>query len=58
MKQKKIVIINKEKIFSKNNNFYCDNVDLKSIPEGLAEDFDVSIIAIKSKLSLFVLHFQ
>ena len=50
MKQKKIVIINKEKIFSKNNNFYCDNVDLKSIPEGLAEDFDVSIIAVKSKL--------
>ena len=33
---KKLVIINNEKIFEKNNSFYCDNVDIKSIPEGLS----------------------
>ena len=36
---KKLVIINKEKIFEKDNSFYCDNVDLKSIPEGLSKNF-------------------
>ena len=37
--KKKIVIINKEKIFQENNSFFCDNIDLKSIPEGLKEKF-------------------
>ena len=48
--KKKIVIINKEKIFQRNNSFFCDNVDLKSIPEGLKEKFDVSVVAIKSEI--------
>jgi len=34
---KKLVIINKEKIFEKDNSIYCDNVDLKSIAEGLSK---------------------
>ena len=45
---KKLVIISKEKIFNKNNCSYCDNIDMKSIPEGLYKNFDVTIIAVKS----------
>ena len=48
--KKKIVIINKEKIFKKDNNFFCDNVDIKTIPEGLGKNFDVSVIAAKSNI--------
>ena len=50
---KKLVIINKEKIFKKNNSFYCDNVDMKSIPEGLSENFKTLIIARKSNIKRF-----
>ena len=50
---KKLVIINKEKIFEKDNNFYCDNVDLKSIPEGLSKNFKTSVIAKKSNIKRF-----
>lgn len=48
--KKKIVIINKEKISKKDNSFFCDNIDLKTIPEGLSKNFDVSVIAVKSKI--------
>ena len=47
---KKLVIINNEKISKKENNFYCDNVDMKSTPEGLSNNFDVLVIARKSKI--------
>ena len=50
---KKLVIINKEKIFEQNNSFYCDNIDLKSIPEGLGKTFKTSIIAKKSNIQRF-----
>lgn len=50
---KKLVIINKEKIFEKDNSFYCDNVDLKSIPEGLSKNFKTSVIAKKSNIKKF-----
>ena len=50
---KKLVIINKEKIFEKDNSFYCDNVDLKSIPEGLSKNFKTSVIAKKSNIKRF-----
>ena len=30
-----LVIINNEKIFKENNGFFCDNLDLKVLPEGL-----------------------
>ena len=52
-RNKKLVIINKEKIFEKNKSFYCDNVDLKSIPEGLNKNFKVSVIARKSNIKRF-----
>ena len=47
---KKLVIINNEKISKKENNFYCDNIDMKSTPEGLSNNFDVLVIARKSKI--------
>ena len=50
---KKLIIINNEKIFKKNNSFYCDNVDMKSIPEGLSENFKTLIIARKSNIKRF-----
>ena len=50
---KKLVIINKEKIFEKDNSFYCDNVDMKSIPEGLNKNFKTLVIARKSNIKRF-----
>ena len=47
---KKLVIINNEKISKKENNFYCDNIDMKSTPEGLSNNFDVLVIARKSNI--------
>ena len=50
---KKLVIINKEKIFEKDNSFFCDNVDIKSIPEGLSKNFKTSVIARRSNIKRF-----
>ena len=33
--QNKLFIISNEKISESSNNFFCDNLDMKSIPEGL-----------------------
>ena len=44
MLYKNLVLINNEKIFKENNNFYCDNLDLKIIPEGLNEYHEVQYI--------------
>ena len=52
-RDKKLVIINKEKISKSGNSFYCDNVDLKSIPEGLNKNLKVSVIARKSNNQRF-----
>ena len=46
---KQLVIVNNEKIFNDKGEFYCDNLDIKSIPEGLKKDFDVLLISRKSK---------
>lgn len=41
----KLFIITNESIFpNKNKDYFCDNIDLKSIPEGLNEFFVVEII--------------
>jgi len=48
MFQKNLIIINNEKIFTENNNFYCNNLDLKVIPEGLNEYYKVEYIVRKS----------
>ena len=48
MTNKDLIIINNEKIFEDNKNFYCDNLDLKVIPEGLSEYYNVEYIVRKS----------
>lgn len=42
---KKLFIISNESIHTKNDKYYCDNIDLKSTPEGLNTDFEVNLIA-------------
>ena len=41
---KNLIIINNEKIFTENNNFYCDNLDLKILPEELNKYHEVKYI--------------
>ena len=41
---KDLIIINNEKIFKENNIFYCDNVVLKVLPEGLSDNYKVQYI--------------
>ncbi len=48
--EKKLVIINNEKISINENSFYCDNIDMKSIPEGLSDNLEVLLIARKSTI--------
>ena len=45
-----LVLINNESIFKENESFYCDNIDSKSIPEGLNKNFKILIIGRKSKI--------
>ena len=49
MSNNDLVIINNEKIFNEENNFYCDNIDIKSIPENLNKNFNVTVVARNSK---------
>ena len=46
----KLVIVSNESIFEDNEVFYCDNIDMKSIPEGLSKNRKVSLIARKSNI--------
>ena len=46
----KLFIISNESIYKNDDNKYlCDNLDMKSTPEGLASSFEVNVIARKSK---------
>jgi len=47
---KKIYIISNESIYTENGNYFCDNLDMKSIPEALNKYSEVSILARKSKI--------
>ena len=47
--KKKLFIISSEKISSKDEDFFCDNVDMQSTPEKLNKNFEVSIISKKTK---------
>ena len=49
----KLVIINNESVYNDNNSFFCDNVALKSIFEGLNKNFEVLPIVRKSKTKRF-----
>ena len=45
---KKLFIISNESIFNYEESFFCDNIDLKSTPEGLNNKFEVNLIGRKS----------
>ena len=47
--KKKLSIISNESIYYENNKFFCDNIDMKSIPEGLSNFFNINLITRKSK---------
>ena len=53
MGNKEIYIISNESIQEDSKNYYCDNLDLKSIPEGLNNAFKVNVIARKSRLKRY-----
>ena len=46
---KKLFIITNEKLQEKNGHFFCDNIDIKTTPEGLKNYFDVQLFARESK---------
>ena len=47
--KKKLFIFSNESIFSQGGKFFCDNIDLKSTPEGLNKKFEVNLLGRKSK---------
>ena len=46
---KKLFIITNEKLQEKSGHFFCDNIDIKTTPEGLKNYFDVQLFARESK---------
>ena len=50
---KKLFIISNESIYKSENKYFCDNLDMKSTPEGLSSYFEVNIVARKSKKPRF-----
>ena len=48
MNRSSLVIINNEKIFKEGGDYYCDNLDLKVLPEGLNDYHNVEYIVRKS----------
>ena len=52
-KIKKLFIISNEKVHIEKNFFYCDNIDMKSIPEGFSRNLKVSVIAVRSNIIRF-----
>ena len=44
MNKKSLVIISNENVFKEDNDFYCDNLDLKVLPEGLNSYYQVHYI--------------
>jgi glycosyltransferase involved in cell wall biosynthesis len=47
--RKKLFILSNESISIEDGKFFCDNIDLKSTPEGLNKKFEVNLFARKSK---------
>ena len=46
--KKKLFIFSNESISVEDDKFYCDNLDLKSTPEGLNKKFEVNLLGRKS----------
>ncbi len=45
----KLFIISNESIYTNKGKFFCDNIDMKSTPEGLANKFHINVIARESQ---------
>ena len=45
MNKENLTILNNEKIFKDKEKYYCENLDLKVVPEGLNNFFNVKFIA-------------
>ena len=43
-----LIIINNEKCIKKGNNFYCENIEIKSITELLSRSFNIKLILRKA----------
>lgn len=50
MNQENLAIISNEKTQNINNKVFCDNIDMKSVPEGLSQNFNVELFLRKSKV--------
>ena len=46
---KRLFIISNERISNIDGKFYCDNIDLKSTPEGLDQVFNVNLLGTDGK---------
>jgi len=46
--KKKLFIFSNESISIQNNKFFCDNIDIKSTPEGLNKSFEVNLFGRRS----------
>ncbi len=46
--KKKLFIFSNESIFTQEQKYFCDNIDLKSSPEGLNKKFEVNLFGRKS----------
>ena len=46
--KKKLFIFSNESIYSEEDKFFCDNLDLKSTPEGLNKKFEINLLGRKS----------
>ena len=45
---KRLFIISNESVFNYEGDFFCDNIDMKSTPEGLNKNFEVNILSRRS----------
>ena len=43
MGKENLAIVSNEKTYINNQNYFCDNIDMKSIPEGLNKNFDIAL---------------
>ena len=50
MNKENLAIITNEKTYLNNNSYFCDNIDMKSIPEGLDGKFNLQLFVRNSKL--------
>ena len=48
--KKKLFIFSNESIYLESNKYYCDNLDLKSTPEGLNKKFEINLFGRKSSI--------